>query len=112
MSAHTAECGEAHRQARGQRREYRREWPAHCRYCGGWGGFEETFDPSPRGVSLGPGCLHDFDPCPECAEKGYCARCGLRCSTAELAEGAPCPHCGFVAGRDEGVPPPAPVCAG
>lgn len=47
-----------------ERREaWERQYPNYCRCCGGHGAFYSTYDPSPAGVSLGPGYMTDSDPC-------------------------------------------------
>lgn len=51
-------------------------WPNSCSHCEGNGGFYSSYDPSPSGVSLSPGSIMDWDPCPDCTEKGICPRCG------------------------------------
>jgi len=50
-------------------------WPRHCKHCLAWGGQTYRYDPSPPGISLCAGIMEDFDPCPECIERGICPRC-------------------------------------
>lgn len=38
----------------------------------------ERWDPSPAGVSLSAGTMEEFEPCPDCADKFRCPRCGER----------------------------------
>lgn len=83
-------------------------WPNYCRRCNGWSGFHGTYDPSPPGVSLGSGYMEDFDPCPECYDKGICCRCGAVMFDPGIADGLDddkCPKCGFDFTNGEGIPP-------
>lgn len=81
--------------------EWTERWPKHCKNCAGWGGFSSSFDPSPAGVSLSSGTMEDAEPCPECTEKGVCARCGAKGLNPETGEG-PCSLCGW--DYDDGEP--------
>jgi hypothetical protein len=80
--------------------EYEKQWPNHCRTCGGWGEHRHSFDPSPDGVSLGAGSMEDAVPCPDCAEKGLCPRCMHIVEPDEIF----CPSCGCDQERPEGKP--------
>lgn len=57
---------------------YDNEWPDHCKACDGAGKFEDTYDPSPAGVSLGSGTITDVAICDECVQDFpmRCPRCG------------------------------------
>lgn len=97
--------------------EYRKRWPHYCRFCGGLGGFGYSFDPSPAGVSLSPGCYWDFEPCEECM--GRCPRCyrensddgygqthtmfTVKNSRGEMVRPT-CGYCGFVLEDTRGLP--------
>lgn len=74
-------------------------WCERCGSCGGHGGSDYAFDPSPSGVSLSPGFMWDWDPCEDCTGAGICPSCGTQLSdddawrlfeTDELAQ---CPFC-------------------
>lgn len=56
---------------------YDARWPEHCDACHGTGAFFYSYDPSPPGVSLGPGTMQGSVPCPHCTETGICPRCGV-----------------------------------
>jgi len=109
---HFKDCVEAQKRYEDAVEAYRKKWPDHCKNCGGWGGFYGEYDPSPAGVSLSPGHMTEFDPCPECMEEGICPRCGEKVwdwnEVAEDAQG-PCSNCGWTEGEDEGLPE-APEC--
>ncbi len=77
-------------------------WPNHCRDCGGYGQFAESYDPSPDGVSLGSGYMTDYEPCAACTEKGICPRCGFLGGLTPEGEG-PCHNC-FWTYEDGGRP--------
>lgn len=100
---HSLECKAELERREALREAYAIAWPDHCEHCEGWGQFCYSYDPSPAGVSLAPGKLTDCDPCPECAEKGRCPRCG---SVAVSPEGDECFRCGWNLDA-EGMPPPA-----
>ena len=91
---HTAECLKAQDDATRAGAEYDRRWPGHCRSCNGWGGRSYRYDPSPSGVALSPGWMEDFEPCPDCAEKGLCPRC-MKATMPEDGGEGPCPACGW-----------------
>lgn len=98
---HTKQCQEATAKAQKAIEEFDQKWPKCCKKCGGAGELEYTYDPSPAGVSLAPGTMTDADPCPDCAEKGVCARCGEPLPEVFWSEGdwpKPCPHCGTLFG--------------
>lgn len=99
---HSPECAAAIQEREALREAYAITWPEHCPKCEGWGMTGYSEDPSPAGVSLGPGKIDYVDPCPECAEKGRCPRCG---SVAMSKEGDECFRCGWTF-RSEGMPPP------
>jgi hypothetical protein len=102
---HLPECNKAFESYEKEVAEYKKKWPNYCRSCGGWSGGFSNYDPSPAGVSLGSGYMTDFDPCPDCYEKGICARCGKQMFNPEEGDDPEsCPHCGFDFGvNDNGL---------
>lgn len=93
---HDAACHAATADAEVARGLYRARWPNHCRSCNGWGGRVTEYDPSPPGVSLGPGTMMDFDPCPDCYAHFTCPRCTLREAWPDDSDGdGPCRRCGW-----------------
>lgn len=80
--------------------EHVTKWPDYCRCCDGWGQFTYSYDPSPKGVSLSSGWLEDAEPCPDCVEKGVCARCGK--DGLGLESEGPCLYCNW--DYDNGLP--------
>jgi|SRR4029077_2950159 len=50
--------------------------PNHCKECSGRGEFTTTDDPSPAGISLGPGSMTFTDLCDACSGQGICPLCG------------------------------------
>jgi ribosomal protein L37E len=73
------------------REEYEKEWLNHCRHCGGFGYFhiaQTRWEPE------------DYDTCPNCTEKGICARCGK----PSIDDDGNCPNCGFIALETIGDP--------
>lgn len=101
---HTKECNTAFAAHEKAVSEYEAKWPNYCRKCKGWSGFWSSYDPSPSGVALAPGSMLDFDTCPECWDKGKCARCSGHVDTDAWDEGDVCPGCGFIFGGDDGLP--------
>lgn len=94
---------------------YATKYPSYCQHCGGWGGSVYSYDPSPAGVSLSSGCMYDWEPCPECLEKGICPRCGTQHDPDSewWAEPSGCPSCGWTEDdgtewhrQTDGMPPP------
>ena len=75
--------------------QWRGQWPAHCRSCGGWGGSHFT-----QGHGDGGPGEPMFEPCSAIADPLTCHRCGEP-GLAEDGEG-PCKHCGW--NYDDGVP--------
>lgn len=104
---HTDECVQATEAAQKAQEAWAAQWPNHCKTCKGVGGWVDTFDPSPAGVPLGAGVMHDCDPCPDCVERGICPRCGQPGLTDEergddsTGEG-PCKQCGW--NHDDALP--------
>lgn len=86
-------------------KEFKDKYPDYCETCQGWGFFEETYDPSPPGVSLSPGYLTDREPCPDCQEEGLCPRCKAPITGRELY----CEECDWH-WHDSGMPM-APECS-
>lgn len=89
------------------------KYPDACGDCGGVGLLISTYDPSPAGVSLGSGWVHDVDLCPNCLEDGKCPHCAQK--TIEEYEGDDgcyhyrCTACGWDEEKDvDPVLPPAP----
>lgn len=93
-------------------------WSEYCTHCEGEGGSVSYYDPSPAGVSLSPGYMVDWDPCPHCTEKGICPRCGadLPLVTYEDFDGTlvvddetdpnkPCLRCGWNPDKPDICPP-------
>ena len=76
---------------------FKAQWPKVCMKCGGLGGFEYMFKPAP-----GPGYLMDFEPCPECSDKGICPRCGTENYEEWVQDEVPCPVCSWNWGENEG----------
>jgi hypothetical protein len=116
VPGHTPEC-QARLDARADEiAAYRANWPNHCKACHGWGGGYTTYDPSPSGVTLGHGVMHDFDTCAACVDKGLCPRCGEELSSGwsdlALRTEPPTTHCPACRWRDDetlGCPEP-PEC--
>ena len=106
MVEHTESCLKQGAEIEKLRQEYAAKWPKYCRKCEGWGGFSYSYDPSPAGVSLGPGSMQDWDPCPECTEKELCPRCGGPVPYDPDRPDKPCAACGY-AGYEAtpGMPP-------
>lgn len=94
---HSEECWKAMEKRFDEIDKWIKDNPNYCRHCGGWGGFESTYDPSPGGVGLSPGYYYDYDLCPECCEKGICPRCGELIINPEDMDGEPlvCKSCGW-----------------
>jgi len=90
----TPECKERTKKAEAAIETWKAKWPNYCRKCEGAGDFCYSFDPSPSGVALSPGWLEDCEPCPNCTEKGICARCGANGLNPDTGEG-PCQVCGW-----------------
>jgi len=86
--------------------EYEKSYPNYCTHCQGWGGSWSKYDPSPSGISLSPGFMYEFDPCPKCVENSICPRCGKELYDADEVI---CKECGFNGKEDEGLPQP-PEC--
>lgn len=79
---------------------YIKEWPNHCKDCGGWG----------IGSSWEEYGSFFIDPCPNCSENGICPRCGKEVAQFKEAielgdEFKPCPHCGWEEAKTDGKPP-------
>jgi hypothetical protein len=90
---HTTDCVAAFAQYNTALAEYETAWPDACDACGGRGGLASSYDPSPAGVALSPGCMWDWEPCPACIDRGACPRC----RQMAWPDGAdnPCPSCGW-----------------
>jgi len=90
---------------------YVARWPNYCRKCDGRGGTYYQYDPSPAGISLSPGYMTDFDPCPDCMEHGKCPRCGNIVWTDDDFDGDPvtCHVCGWNEESPDAAPEP-PEC--
>jgi len=107
----------------------RAEWLAcwgktYCHACGGYGVINDTFDPSPSHVSLGPGYMDASDPCtctePQDDKTPHCPRCGqywpyrmqdgeMICTTTE--QKLPCPFCDWNWGENlDDALPAEPIC--
>lgn len=93
MEFHTKNCMEYTYQSWQEIAAYAKQWPRYCRKCNGQGQFEDRYDPSPAGVSLGSGFYTDYEPCDSCTGKLLCARCGEEGLNGE-GEG-PCSYCGW-----------------
>ena len=106
MVEHTEGCLQQGAEIEKLRQEYAAKWPGYCKKCEGCGAFSTQYDPSPAGVSLGPGSMMDCDPCPECAEKELCPRCGGPMPYDDDQPDKPCASCGWN-GYEEtpGMPP-------
>lgn len=100
---HSAECIARQAELEKRQAEYRAKWPNFCETCNAEGGIGYDYDPSPAGLSLGSGHMTDYDPCPDCVEKGICPRYGKEVWTEEDWEsGDPviCPGCGWYKEND------------
>lgn len=106
VEKHDPDCAEAIIGREIAIRNYKSTYPNYCTNCQGWGGRGYSYDPSPAGVSLSPGSLWDFDPCPKCAQRGYCPRCGLKTLLDEQDEPTVevCYACRFKQMETEGIP--------
>ncbi len=85
--------------------QYQADYPNYCRRCDGWGGRWVSYDPSPRGISLAPGTMQDFDACPNCLDLGKCPRC-MTDLCDEGGDIAQCPNCSLDTEEEfDGYPP-------
>jgi hypothetical protein len=108
---HTRECGERTAQQTAARAEWAKLWPNHCKTCEGAGGASVRGDSVPYGstyVSL----PDEFEPCPDCAEKGLCSRCGQPGLTSEERgdRSTGDPPCGFCGWDGKDMMPSEPEC--
>ena len=92
---HFPDCVAAFEEYRKKKRAFEFEFPMYCRKCGGHGGRVVRYDPSPRGVSLAPGYMEEFDECPDCFAKGICPRCGTKLieESEKYVDWYRCPKC-------------------
>lgn len=94
MTIHKNSCMGAQADWQVAAARYDAEWPHRCETCEGWGGQFYQYDPSPPGVSLSPGFMTDYDPCPDCVEAGFCPRCGHNMPEDwQMDEDDDCPIC-------------------
>ena len=106
MTKHKPACAKAMAERDQAREAWRQQWPSHCPDCEGWGGATFKYDVGPAGVSLSPPTVEEFDPCGECVGHGECPRCATDAwdsydyEPGELT----CPECGFVVGKEQGMP--------
>ena len=116
MTTHAEALAEIER-AQAARTAWFAKWPNACRVCEGHGGDWSSYDPSPAGVSLSPGVMYDFDPCPVCIGSDWAERTETdeegepytvmlgkcpRCAALMPNEGdAPCPACGWNWGQGD-----------
>lgn len=109
---HTPECLKQMEKAEILQEVFIHQHPNHCPMCYGWGGTHSTYDPSPAGVSLGAGVMHDFDPCPYCYEKGLCPHCREPFDEGwEEWNEVQCGNCGWNEVHSDGMPPnPECIC--
>jgi hypothetical protein len=78
--------------------EWTAQWPNHCKYCGGWGGF--WFDQShPYGAALA--IEYQFDLCDALAPE-VCHRCGEAGIDPDDRGTGQCLRCGWY--LNDGVP--------
>ena len=109
--SHTQECQKQIDERTAAREAWLKSWPNYCKTCDGAGGASSPGDSVPYGstwVSL----PDMFDPCPDCAEKGICSRCGEQAwgEFETLDEQfVPCPHCGWD-GKDQMPAEPECIC--
>ncbi len=104
---HSAECLDAQRRFERAITEYYRAWPHVCETCRGWGGKVSSYDPSPAGVALSPGCYYDFEPCPDCVDAGTCPRCSAGIEISGLVRldlHIECAACGWSEKNPCGLP--------
>lgn len=84
-----------------QNAEYEKQWPNHCKACGGWGITTWTENASPLGSGeYWP--MDMSDPCEKCYGAGKCGRCGaeLPVTPDEFEEPlTPCNACGWESGE-------------
>lgn len=110
---HTEQCRRRFAEATASKRAFALAHPAACPTCHGWGGMEESYDPSPAGVGLSPGTMTDWSPCPDCLEGGICPYCAqtLYCEATDpgMADPPFCTVCGWVLDASPGCPAP-PEC--
>lgn len=105
---HSPECQKESNERLAARERWILEWPNYCKTCDGAGSSYSTYDPSPAGVSLGPGSMTDVSICPDCAEKGICSRCGHQAWNPDTDDcSTPCTNCGW---DGEDRLPPQPEC--
>lgn len=102
---HSAECKAAYADWERRFAEFEAKYPNYCQFCGGHGGHISYYDPSPAGMSLGSGWMLDYEPCPECIEKGICPRCGAKFDgDPECDDFDVCDECGFSAETPDDAP--------
>lgn len=93
---HTDQCRDKFIQFVADKLEYVINFPNYCRKCNGYGGTTYSYDPSPSGVGLGSGQVHDVVLCEACAENGFCSQCLY---TIDTSSDDPCPNCGWEWGQ-------------
>lgn len=101
---HDAGCIAAQEQWKRDAAAYDAAWPKHCQECHGAGGKAVKYDPSPAGVALSPGYYTEFEPCPECYDKGVCPRCAGKMAGEGDEIPETCPHCQWKVAGGCGAP--------
>jgi hypothetical protein len=103
---HTLECWTEQKEFAKHLKAFEEKYPNYCRHCGGWGVFVSQYDPSPAGISLGPGYMLESDPCPKCMENGDCPLCGHHHEDEDWGSDFPtvCESCGWTEDTTEGAP--------
>lgn len=88
---HLKDCVQAQEKWDKEKKQFEATFQDYCQTCGGRGGHSYRYDPSPRGVSLSPGYMEDWEPCPDCVENGVCPRC--RTELKEYSDQWRCSRC-------------------
>jgi len=73
---HTESCQKRIDKITESRAKFIAQYPNYCVKCGGAGIIGYSYDPSPSGVSLGSGSMHECEPCEYCVGHDQCPRCG------------------------------------
>jgi len=114
--SHTGFCKQSRSAYYEKKAKFISQWRGYCRTCSGLGGKYDMFDPSAAGVSLSPGYMIEFEPCPDCLEKDACPRCGERGLDIDPDDRARCGHCSWTEENAESdfsgeyCLPPEPEC--
>ncbi len=93
MTKHSKECLAVNMGIKRIHDEWVASWPKYCQTCVGTGELVYPGDCVPYGSTTAR-LPDNVEPCPDCTEKGICARCGGMLADAENGNG-PCLVCGW-----------------